>query len=439
MRRVLLLVLATALGLAAYARQVKVDTFVANAGARVTVPVSIDSVEGLAYASVRVAYDPQVLVLVKAGEGTLVKWLADDFVVTADEKRGVVSISAFGTTNVQAAVSGTLARLTFYVREGTAGKISDVTLASVELGEASGVKDVTVGDAIAAVNGMVRVVAPSADVERLEKPQTIVADTRVGSLMLKAGDALQASDAQTPICVSGAVSAGGAIAVREPVNGWASGRYELLKTTTAGLAFEIADVDAAFSAVTNGAYVTYVAEIRKGGELPVIVAEDLEEKLSAGTMNQIRGNIAKSSFAQALTNATSIAVGGPDGLIGITADMGIAPRLVAVDEAGVARFTYAKPTVAITSFEPETGHVRIRVEPGSGNEIVSELATGYVHAYGTDDLGEKMRYISKVKFDLAPYLQPETKGEADLIFEVGTHTFLKIKVEAVEKAEGATE
>ena len=46
---------------------------------------------------------------------------------------------------------------------------------------------------------------------------------------------------------------------------------------------------------------------------------------------------------------------------------------------------------------------------------------------------------SKVGFDLTPYLKPDTKGEAVLQVELGTHTFLKVRVESVEKAEGATE
>ena len=140
-----------------------------------------------------------------------------------------------------------------------------------------------------------------------------------------------------------------------------------------------------------------------------------------------------------LTNATSIAINGPAGLIGIVADMGIAPCLVAVDGAGVAHFTYAQPKVTIMSFNPEMGHIRIKVEPGIGNEIVSTLTTGYVHVYGTSTLGEKMKYISRVGFDLTPYLKADTKGEADLIVELGTHTFFKIKVETTEKVDGALE
>lgn len=112
---------------------------------------------------------------------------------------------------------------------------------------------------------------------------------------------------------------------------------------------------------------------------------------------------------------------------------------MAVDEAGTMNVTYTMPTITITSFNPETGVVRIRVVPGEGNKIVSELATGYVHVYGTSNLAEKMKYISKVGFDLAPYLRAETKGEASLTVDLGTHSFLKIKIEEMPKVDGATE
>ena len=67
------------------------------------------------------------------------------------------------------------------------------------------------------------------------------------------------------------------------------------------------------------------------------------------------------------------------------------------------------------------------------------LATGCVHVYGTSDLGEKMRYISGTAFDLAPYLKDATKGEADLTVALGSHTFIKVKVETAAKREGDEE
>ena len=52
-----------------------------------------------------------------------------------------------------------------------------------------------------------------------------------------------------------------------------------------------------------------------------------------------------------------------------------------------------------------------------------------VHVYGTDDLTKAMTRIEKVGYDLTPYLKDSTKGEAVLSVTLGTHTFLKVKVE----------
>ena len=50
-----------------------------------------------------------------------------------------------------------------------------------------------------------------------------------------------------------------------------------------------------------------------------------------------------------------------------------------------------------------------------------------------------MKYISLVGFDLTPYLKPATKGEGVVNVTLGTHTFLKIKIESTPKSEGETE
>jgi hypothetical protein len=107
--------------------------------------------------------------------------------------------------------------------------------------------------------------------------------------------------------------------------------------------------------------------------------------------------------------------------------MGIAPKCTAVGTTLNA--VYSTPEISITAFEPDTGIVRIKVTPGEGNEIVSEIATGYLHVYGTDDLAKAMVLVEKVGYDLTPYLKESTKGEAVLNVTLGTHTFLKVKVE----------
>ena len=407
----------------ALAYQVSVGTYVANAGRQITVPVALDSAAGLSYASATITYDPQVLVVTKAEAGSLKSLMAEDFV--AVDTNGTLTVSIFGSTDANVASgSGSIANVTFAVREGTAGLYSDLAVSSVELGEKSGVKDVTAGNPVQTVSGMVRVMGETADVTRLENAEIVVADTALGSLSLSVGDAIQASDAQTAIRVSGAVSASGAIAVKAPANGWASGTYALLSTTTAGLAFSLEGVDGAtFSTETANGVTTYYAAVSVAGEIPVTCAA---ETLSAGAKNQIR-----SLLAGQLSGVTEIVVSGPQGNVGLIADMGIAPSCTRDGTRLLANYTM--PELRIKQFDPKTGAVRFKVTPGAGNQIVSEIATGYIHVYGTNSLSEKMKYISQVGFDLTPYLKAETKGEGTLYVTLGTHTFLKVKIETEVK------
>ena len=420
----------------ALAYQVSVGTYVSNAGKTVTVPVALDSAAGLSYAGATLTYDPQVLVVTKAEAGSLKTLLAEDFVAT--DTNGTLTVAIFGSTDANvAAGSGSIANVTFAARDGTEGLYSDIAVSDVELGEKSGVKDVTAGSPVRTVNGMVRVVASSAAVVRLDSAQTICADTSLGSLALKSGDSIQASDAQTAIVVSGAVtSESAAILVKAPVNGWASGKYALLSTATAGLAFALEGAEGTMSSEVANGITTYYATLQIAGEVPVVCDD---ETLSPGSMNQIRSN-ARLLF-EGKTDAASLAlkakfegakkleVSGPADSVSLIADMGISPAFGAVDETGTLMLTYTMPKLEITSFDPQTGAVRFKVTPGEGNQIVSEIATGYIHVYGTDNLGEKMKYISKVGFDLTPYLKSATKGEGIINVTLGTHTFLKVKIE----------
>ena len=133
----------------------------------------------------------------------------------------------------------------------------------------------------------------------------------------------------------------------------------------------------------------------------------------------------------------SVKVKGEVDLIQLTSSLGIAPHIDILGTEATA--TYARPSIAITEFDPATGTVRIRVDPGEGNAIRAPLVKGCIHVYGTSDLGEKMRYIGNAEIDLAPYLQTETKGEAELTVDLGSHTFLKVKAETVIKSDGEVE
>lgn len=417
--RIFIAFIATLLVISCSAYQISVGTYVVNANRTVTVPIALDSAAGLSYAGASLTYDPQVLVVTKVEAGTLKTIMPEDFI--SSSTNGLVNVAIFGSavSNIVNG-AGTIANITFAVREGTEGCYSDIIVSNVDIGEYTGVKDVTVGNPVKIKNGMVRVMRTEAAVQRLEGAQILVADTTLGSLKLEAGDAIQASDAQTPITVSGAVTGLTTIPVAAPVNGWASGRYALLKTPTAGLTFTLEGAgDVVFSQETASGMTTYYAMLSVDGEIP-IVCED--ETLSAGAQNQIRRLL-----GDKLSGIAQVKVSGPKGLVGIVADMGIAPACTILGTTLEA--TYSLPEIRITGFEPETGIVRIKVTPGEGNTIVSEIATGYLHVYGTDDLAKKMVLIEKVGYDLTPYLKEETRGEAVLNVTLGTHSFLKVKVE----------
>ena len=430
--------------------EVSVGTYVSNAGKTVTVPVALDSAAGLSYASVKLSYDPQVLVVTKAEAGTLKTLMSEDFVTTDANGTLVVSIYGSPDANVVGG-SGSIANVTFAVRDGTDGLYSDVTVTDVQLGEITGVKDVTVDNPITTVNGMIRVLASSAAVARLENVQTICSDTTLASLELKNGDSIQAgSDA---VCVSGEVtSETSAIEVKAPTYGWTSGKYALLSSPTADLAFTLeGNPSVEFSSEVSDGITTYYAAVTVTSEGEITCES---EDLASTTKSQIRNYTATAigkldltvpdnvAIKEAFDAGKPIKIEGPTSggaSVALISDMGLAPAPSVDPTTGELKLTYSAPTLGITSFDATTGTVGIKVTPGEGNSIVANINTGYVHVYGTDRLGEPMRYVSSVGFDMSKYLKSDTKGEGVLNVTLGTHTFLKVKVETISKSEGQDE
>ena len=409
-----------------FAYEVTVGTFVVNPGSSVTVPVAIDNAKGLAYAGVRLAYDPQILVPVKVSEGTLRDVFTSDFVSTGDLSEGWVTASVFAHETIATNLAGTIANVTFLVREGTEGLYSDIAVSKVEVGDAGAVKDVTLDNPVTAVNGMVRVMSGSAAVARLENAQTIGADTEIGSLSLAAGDAIQASGAQTPIVVSGVVeSATGKVPVKAPIEGWTSGRYELLKTPTAGLSFTLEGIDAQVVSETRDGFIVYAIDAVVVGEVPVLCES---ETLTGEDQQRIRDLVAMKLATDYSRIVVKTAL--PDVSPALVAYLGVAPAC-SVDELGVVTATFAMPKLIITSFDPDTGDVVLKVVPGEGNSIVRELATGCIRVYGSSSLSEQMSLVSQVRFDLSKYLTESTKGEVLLTVELGNHKFLRVKADSV--------
>ena len=421
-----------------WGRTVSTGTVVANPGATVSVPVTVDDFSGASAAVVTVDYDSTVLVCLGVDAGAA----ADAEKMTyLDSGNGRVAAVFSGFAGGGGAMGSSrpteLMRIRFSVRDGTQGLYSDVTLADVQFGATDGVTDLSVSNPLTIVNGMVRVMSSASDVTRLEEAFSVWPGTLLKSLALGSGDGIKAGSAA--VRVSGAVTASGAVRVEEPLGGWQTGRYTLLATQTEGLAFVLGDAQGAarpteMTVVESrvAGVSTYYADVVVEGSVEV-VAEGWE--LDFDTAAQVRE--ACVAAIKANPSVTRVVVRGDSEVVPVAVDLGIAPN-IAVTGAEISA-TYATPTLRITEFDPKTGRVRIKVTPGEGNAIRSALATGCIHVYGTSNLAEKMRYISGTAFDLTPYLGDATKGEADITVSMGTHTFIKVKAEKGVKAEGDLE
>ena len=407
-------------------RTLTTESFVVNPGTVVSVPLAADDLADVAAATVVLNYDSTVVAClgVEAGEA-----VAPEKMTYADTGAGqiVIVISGFRKE------SGTIVRVRLLARNGTHGLYSDVTIAEADLAAKDGLTDLSVGNPVTTVNGMVRVVAASADVSRLENAFVVAPKTSLKVLTLVSGDAVMASDDRAAVSVSQSVSATGAIAVRCPLNGWSTGTYAILSTPSTGLEFLLEGIsNAVVRSEVSGGVTTYYADVTVNGEVEV-VAESGE--MPVETAAQIRTQLSDDLAAH--PEVSKVVVKGDVSLVSVVVDLGIAPRL---DVLGtLMEATYGLPSIAITAFDPKTGDVRIKVTPGEGNTIRSALIAGCIHAYGTSDLSSKMRYISGTSIDLTPYLKEETKGEANLTVTLGTHTFIKIKAETLIKQEGDPE
>ena len=191
---------------------------------------------------------------------------------------------------------------------------------------------------------------------------------------------------------------------------------------------------------TFGAGATVTAAVRVGerarvtlANASVIAVECDEEELSAEAKDRIRELV-----AGRLGAGDRLQVTGPKGAIALSAWMGIAPRISGgVKSAAVG--TYSMPTVSIIGFNPAAGRMRIRVEPGKGNELAMPVDTKFIHVFGSEDISAKMGYVSSVDFDASQYLASGTMGELDATVALARRRFLKVVVESAERSEGEFE
>lgn len=415
-------VLAISAAAALNAAEVSVGSFACNPGALVRVPVSLSGTAGICGVAVTVSYDPQVVVCSRVSPGTLESPFGDGFTGVDDGAGGAhAAIFTIGG-NAPDPVSGTVADFWFLARNGTAGQFSDITVTKVELMEESGVRDVTVDDPVTVVNGMVRVLAEDAAAARFENAQTVVAGTRLGSLALSWGDAIQASDDGSAIVVSGAVAASsGAVSVAAPDFGWATATYTLLQTPTSGLSFV---------AATNAAERLPAVETRSGG----ISTYSLAVEGVGGVAVHSRDGALDGSLqayvrecSAGFPGVTDVWVSGGADAVSLARAFGIRPAFSASGSAAEAGF--AKPALRVTAFDPAAGTVTAAVEPQGGTRIAGEgKVTGIVEVLGCDSLGEDMIPADRVEIDLSSYFAPDTAGQIDCRVSFGDKRFFQVRI-----------
>lgn len=424
--RKFVLVLSILFSFSVFARTVAVDTYVCNPGQVVSVNLTVDELSDVGAATFSINYDPTIVACLGVDADEAINGAKMTY---ADTGAGQIVLVVPEFT----AVKGVVARVRLLAREGTQGQFSDVTVASADFGAKDGVTDLATVNPIQVKNGMIRVVDSLASVSRLESAFTVWPKTKVRELTLALGDSIQAADDGEGGQVSQSVSATGAIPVRAPLYGWQTGRYTLMTTPTKNLRFSLGDdIDAVISSETINGMTSYYADVTVEGSLEIVPEIG---SLEAGTIAAIRASL--SSGLAAYPTVKRVVVKGEGAKIPVIVDLGIVPNIaVAGDTATVE---YKSPSLTIVAFNPKTGIVRIKVTPGEGNSIRSQLVTGCLHVYGTDDLLKKMRYISQVSIDVSNYLREGTKGEADLTVTMGTHTFLKVKAETQIKNEGEIE
>lgn len=420
---------------------VSAGAYVCNPGASVTVPVSLDDAAGLAHISVRVNYDPQFLVFVRSRQGSLASVFPEGFSVS-DNGAGSLLIASFAAAAAPAgAGGGSLALLTFSVREGTERLYSDLAIADVDIGDASGVRDLTAGgDAreIRTRNGMIRAFGEDDGAARLEAPQTVVAGTRLGTLALEPGDAIQApGPGGGCVRVGRGVEAAGAIPVAAPDAGWPeSGGVALLDAATPGLTFSLAghaspSPEIVQTDLGGGMYRYALSPGGGGAAAPAVMSVDAGETFTAAQEAFIR------SFAAGeAAPAGDIIVSGGAAAVDAARCLGIAPPAGQPDGAGNVRMSFTLPVLTITEFDVDAGdgggvRLRAKVEPRGGMAIESAPLPAAIRLQGTPSLRTPMRDLpaGDVAIDAAGYLEEATKGRFDCAAPPGSNAFFRIRVQ----------
>ncbi len=421
MKRGLIFLLALAVFAPLGAEQVvRLGNVICNAGTTLTVPLEVAGVTNAASVCAQITYDPLVLVLTKAEPGSL-KTNFVEFVVS--EQAGSVTVLTFGTNNV-AQLNGTLAQLTFTVRPGSEGLYSDLALAKVSVNEKTMTADLTVGNPLVPRRGMLRAYATDATPVRTEGEGavTVAAGTTLKSLTLQEGDALQVASAdQAPVIVTDTLTASCAVKVMAPSSGWATARYDILKSRLDDLELTVVgSTNAVIRTTREGDYTLYSVETRIERLLQILKEGALT--LNADQENRLIGLLKLNEGI-----AGRLRVKGTQDAVDLGLDLGIEPTTTE-DADGVPVANFELPTIQIVGFDPSAGTVRAKIIPPKGARIANKdmITTGVIHVYGTNSLTEKMRKIGDITLNLDDYMKSGAEGEVTLGVQFGEHTFFKV-------------
>jgi hypothetical protein len=139
----------TTLRLSAAVHTVSVPDCEANPGTVLQVPLVLDNASGLAQVRLQLNFDPQVLTLVSLSPGVL----GSQFDLSCQAAAGTVTMDFVRTTPLPAG-SGYLALVEFVVNAGaTTNLYSDLAIARIEVGDATGVRTIASPQNLLTQNG----------------------------------------------------------------------------------------------------------------------------------------------------------------------------------------------------------------------------------------------------------------------------------------------
>ena len=389
MRLALTLAAALAATLGA-ARTVRLESVVCNPGARVAVPVTLDEAQGLAVVTLTVAYDPLVLAFAEARPGTLADAFSFDFSVA--EETGAVTVVAVAPDDIAESRGGTVAELVFDVRPGSDTLHSALALADVRLEEETMTRDLTKDNPITPIGGLIRPLGATADRrERLgDRPIVVAAGTRLNSLALNAGDAIQAS-AGDPVTVAATYDGPDSVRIAAPEGGWLLQRYAVLRYPAAAPRPTLS---------TEGVPEAYELSWSEEGDTALCLLQTAQTEptltldegvtLTADEEGALR-ELLTLALEEGANAPTKLVAKGTQEAIVACAALGVLPKTTLTD--GTLTAAFALPTLRITAFDPLAGSATVQVVPPAGAKAIRSIQTGVLHLLTTTDLAQPMTEV----------------------------------------------